>query len=153
MNYNAIDVAKWLLFEGKRQRIHITHMKLQKLLYYAQAYIIGMTGEQLFKNKIEAWTHGPVIPDVYSQYKKYGNNIINDVDNIKIPDELSSLISMIIQDKGKLSAHELLEATLNETPYQEAYNTPDKIITSDMISEYFSPQFWTTDEEDYIAEL
>ena len=87
---------------------------------------------------------------MYSQYKKYGNNIINDVDNVKIPDELSSLISMIIKDKGKLSTHELLEATLNETPYQEACNTPDKIITSDMISEYFSPQFWATDEEETI---
>ena len=50
MNYNAIDVAKWLIAEGKRQRIPITHMKLQKVLYYAQAYIIGVTGEQLFKN-------------------------------------------------------------------------------------------------------
>ena len=149
MNYNAIDVAKWLLTEEKRQRIPMTHMKLQKLLYYAQAYIIGMTGEQLFNNKIEAWTHGPVVPDVYSKYKKYGNDVINDVDNVKIPDELSSLISMIIQDKGNLSAHELREATHNETPWQEACNTPDKIITNDMIAVYFSSQFWTSDEEDY----
>lgn len=49
----------------------LTNKKLQKLLYYAQAWNLVLNGEKLFDESIEAWIHGPVIPIVYHKYKEY----------------------------------------------------------------------------------
>ena len=149
MTYDAHDVALWILAEAKRQGIVMTHMKLQKLLYYAQAYYIAMTGEPLFKNSIMAWQHGPVIPDVYHSFSKFGNSIIRDVKDVTPPDGLDNFIKSIIRDKGHLSAHELRTITHNEDTWRNAwFNSASRCITNKMISEYFSQSFWTSDEED-----
>ena len=149
MTYDAIDIAKWLLYEAKKQGISMTHMKLQKLLYYAQAYFIGITGKPLFHNVIQAWQHGPVVPDVYNIYKKFGNSIINNIEYYPAPYELSHLISFIIRDKGQFSAHDLRNMTHNEDTWKTAWNSPSsKNITDDMIRNSFTQDFWASDEED-----
>lgn len=50
----------------------ISNLKLQKLVYYAQAWHLAITGEPLFADCIEAWAHGPVVPSLYSKYKIFG---------------------------------------------------------------------------------
>ena len=61
---NVIDVAHWFLSKES-----MTHKKLQKLCYYAQAWHCTLrNGEPLFMNPIEAWIHGPVIRSLYKEY-------------------------------------------------------------------------------------
>ena len=146
-NFDANDVANWILFEAKRQNIPLTHMKLQKLLYYAQAYMIGMTGEPLFDNQIQAWKHGPVIPDVYHKYSKYGGSVISDLDGEVAPDEYAYFISDLVQEKGHYSAYELRNMTHNEQSWNKAISG-NGIVTPEMLNEEFTPIFWTSDEED-----
>ena len=43
----------------------ISNLKLQKLVYYAQGFHLAISGEPLFDEKIMAWEHGPVIPQLY----------------------------------------------------------------------------------------
>lgn len=50
----------------------ISNLKLQKLVYYAQAWHLAITGEPLFADRIEAWPHGPVAPSLYGKYKVFG---------------------------------------------------------------------------------
>ncbi|MDR0620893.1 MAG: DUF4065 domain-containing protein [Deltaproteobacteria bacterium] len=49
----------------------MTHMKLHKLVYYAQGFSLALNDEPLFDEPIEAWEHGPVCPDLYQKYKMY----------------------------------------------------------------------------------
>ncbi|WP_191556125.1 Panacea domain-containing protein [Metabacillus idriensis] len=58
---------------------YITHLKLQKLVYYAQAWSLALRGRRLFRNELEAWLHGPVSRDLYREYRDYGSNIIEPV--------------------------------------------------------------------------
>jgi uncharacterized phage-associated protein len=61
-------------FLGAAERlgsILVTPLKLQKLLYYVQAWHLVFKGTPLFYEDIEAWVHGPVVPDVYHRYKEY----------------------------------------------------------------------------------
>ena len=149
MTYDAVEVAKWILFEAKRQGIFMTHMKLQKLLYYAQAYIIGMTGKPLFENEIQAWKHGPVTPDVYHLYSKYGKSVIDNVEDVKIPDEYLPYIVMLIKEKGHYSASELREMTHQEDTWENAHSHFEgEVISHKAINDFFQPLFWTSDEED-----
>ncbi len=43
----------------------MTAMKLQKLVYYSQAWHLVWTEKPLFDNRIEAWANGPVVWELY----------------------------------------------------------------------------------------
>jgi uncharacterized phage-associated protein len=76
--YKAIDIARYIIAVTYENGDSITNLKLQKLLYYAQAwYMVHHDGKRLFSDEIEAWKFGPVIRVVYIKYKRYGNGLID----------------------------------------------------------------------------
>jgi uncharacterized phage-associated protein len=62
---NVQDVAAYILSKLKP----ITAMKLQKLIYYSQAWSLVWDEKPLFPERIEAWANGPVIPDLYAIHR------------------------------------------------------------------------------------
>ena len=59
------DVAAYIL----HKQGEMTAMKLQKLVYYSQAWSLVWDEEPLFPERIEAWANGPVVPDLYREHK------------------------------------------------------------------------------------
>jgi uncharacterized phage-associated protein len=60
------DVAAALLAETGS----VTTMKLQKLVYYSQAWHLVFHGEPLFDDAIEAWPQGPVTRSLYDKHRR-----------------------------------------------------------------------------------
>ena len=56
----------------------IDQMKLQKLLFYSQGWYLAYNDAPLFEENFEAWTHGSVIRDIYSQTAEYGREKVSD---------------------------------------------------------------------------
>ncbi|MER2250664.1 type II toxin-antitoxin system antitoxin SocA domain-containing protein [Methylorubrum podarium] len=50
----------------------IDPLKLQKLLFYAQAWWLAYNHSELFDEEIYAWPWGPVVPSIYSQFRDFG---------------------------------------------------------------------------------
>jgi uncharacterized phage-associated protein len=146
MTYSANTVAGWIIFLAGQKGFALTHMQLQKCLYYAQGYSLGMTGEKLFDEAIMAWPHGPVVPVVYHSYKRYGCGIIAPDGSAPIPGDMLGLVDVIVSQKARLSASALRNATHNEKPY--ASTQLNQEISIEKLEEYFSDMFWTSDEED-----
>jgi len=146
MTYTARAVAEWVLWLAAQKGRKLSPMQLQKLLYYAQGYSLGMTGEALFGDAIEAWTHGPVVPDVYRLYKRYAGNIITPPGNAEIPDEILGIIDVVVSEKSELSAAILRNDTHDEDPYKTT-NQGEEITTQELEA-FFVDKFWTSDEED-----
>ena len=102
----------------------MSHKKLQKLCYYAQAWYVTIKNKPLFEDDIEAWVHGPVVPSLYSQYKTYGSRAIPR--EVKIPNNVESNIEIceflqnIYKVYGHLSANELELLTHTEDPWINA---------------------------------
>lgn len=92
---NVFQVALYFLFRnGQESNIEITHLKLQKLVYYAQAWSMAINHRPLFQTDLEAWLHGPVSRELYLEYRDYGYRVISPVDNIGFninPDDLDVL--------------------------------------------------------------
>jgi uncharacterized phage-associated protein len=63
---NVNDVAAFIL-EARGQ---MTAMKLQKLVYYCQAWSLVWDEKPLFQEKIEAWANGPVVRVLYREHRK-----------------------------------------------------------------------------------
>lgn len=74
----AKDVAQYLLkLDEQHGGEGISNLKLQKLAYYSQGFFGAIYDKPLFNERVEAWTHGPVIPDLYHEYKCHGSNLIS----------------------------------------------------------------------------
>ena len=69
--HSALDVANYFLCRVDREAGDtISLLKLQKLVYYAQAWSLVMRDQPLFYQDIEAWSSGPVVRDVWNQYEE-----------------------------------------------------------------------------------
>lgn len=64
---SIFEVAGYILSKSS-----VTHMKLQRLCYYSQAWYLANYGKSMFSNRFEAWVNGPVSPDLYPLYKSWG---------------------------------------------------------------------------------
>jgi uncharacterized phage-associated protein len=97
-------------------------MRLQKLLYYVQAWHLAVTDEPLFSEQIKAWRAGPVVPQVWharrEQETRRSSN--QDVESITVDDLTSDLIDLVVAAYGSMSGEELSALTHVEQPWLEA---------------------------------
>lgn len=118
----ASDVAKYILCVAHSTEELITNLKLQKLLYYAQGYYLAFHhGEPLFADGIQAWIHGPAVPNIYGEYKHNRWNPISD--NVVAPqfdDDLEEYLGLIINTFLPIDAYKLEQMTHEEPPWREA---------------------------------
>lgn len=100
-------------------------MKLQKLLYYVQAWSLAWRGQPMFEEPIEAWQYGPVVERIYQRYKKYGYDPIERAE-AGSPANLSSeefeTLRAVIDEYWIFAGTTLSDLTHSEPPWVEARN-------------------------------
>lgn len=76
--YKAVDIASYFIDRGIVENISVTQMKLQKLIYFANGYVLATSKgkRNLLSEKFEAWEFGPVLPSIYQEFKYFGANSI-----------------------------------------------------------------------------
>jgi uncharacterized phage-associated protein len=99
----------------------VTNLKLQKLLYYAQAWYLALYDIPLFDDRIEAWVHGPAVPPVYADFKGFGwQPIPPPINGCTLPDRPEAHVVEVIEVYGGFSAYELERLTHQEYPWINA---------------------------------
>ena len=89
--YSAKAVANYFLVKGEDENIDISPMKILKLVYVAHGWYLAMAGEPLIKDKVEAWEHGPVIPELYFEFRHYRSDPIQGRAQEQITPSISTL--------------------------------------------------------------
>lgn len=120
----ALQVARYFL--GASSTGKITDLKLQKLCSYAQAISIAYLGKKLFDDHIEMWELGPVVRNVYNEYKKYDNRPIPPVKLNMTPfSKEQRLVLAAVNDYygKKFGAWELCEQSHSDFPGKRGSNT------------------------------
>jgi uncharacterized phage-associated protein len=84
-------------------------LKLNKLVYLTFAVGYAYYNRELFEDKIEAWYLGPVIPNVYHNYKKYENSNIPKEHNKNkgFDSETMEILNIISNSCGEMSGIDL----------------------------------------------
>lgn len=156
----AREAAKYIISAIKNQmtdispeEFDVTPLKLQKLLYYCQGYSLALTGKPMFEDEIEAWNLGPVVKEIYHEYRKYSGGIIpySSIKACDKPNEtVSSIINLVLQDKGQYDGKTLARATHRERPYIESFKGAytNAEIPVELLKEYFTEEILRR-EEDY----
>lgn len=119
-----MTIAKWLVAWAEAEEEELSNLKLQKLLYYAQGHHLAANGAPLFTEQIQAWSHGPVVPEVYRAFKGFGATPIElpDDDPFSWQDvDLSTaqFLSAVWNTYGGYSAGRLRNMTHEEPPWRD----------------------------------
>jgi len=144
-HYKAENVANYLIFlasqeNQEKEREGITNLKLQKILYFAQAYYLAKLSKPLFSEEIEAWDYGPVVHEVYTKFKRNKSNpIIVEDDKSVIEEEDKDFLKKIWNTFGAYSASRLVDIVHSHTPWIEAKNSTNNVISQKVIKDYYSP--------------
>ncbi len=146
----AIDVARYLIRLAAPADVEdadcLSNMRLQKLLYYVQGWHLAVYGRPLFEARIEAWEHGPVVREVYTEFKKYGASTIEGSegsDSEKMSEKDKLFITGIWGHYKQYSASALRAKTHRERPWREAWETGnrrDTEIPQASLRDFFTPQ-------------
>lgn len=157
--YDVLDVSRYVINHSNKQGYFISNLKLQKLLYFIQVYFIIQSKKVCFKESIEAWDFGPVIPIAYREYKRYGcghipyisfylvfdtNDIWNTSHRMKYDEKIIStkdkkMINKVVDEFSKFSSVSLTELSQSQIPWIEAYKSnKNNEITLKSLEEYFS---------------
>jgi uncharacterized phage-associated protein len=115
-------VADFLLAESRERGEVLTNLKLQKLLYYAQAWHLALHGKPLFRENFRAWVHGPVLLSQYHRFKEYRwQPILEEVERPNdLGDDLESHFDEVLEVFGSETAVALEMMTHREAPWLEA---------------------------------
>lgn len=142
MKYSALSISQYVINHEWDENRPVSNLRLQKLLYFIQACFYASRGYGCFRDKIEAWDFGPVIPSVYRKYKKYGSCIIIDkaANLIKdISDEDKEMIDLILNVSAEFTTTDLVKLSKDQDPWKNAY-TPlfENEITEEQMKNYFA---------------
>lgn len=138
------DAAQYIL----EQRGNTSAMKLQKLIYYAQAWALAWTEQPLFEEEFEAWRNGPVSPELYEKHKgeyKVTTSMISG-DTSALTEDEKDTINRVLEHYGDKSPQWLSDLTHEEDPWKKAREEAgavegevcNQVITKDVLLEYYS---------------
>lgn len=138
------SIVNWFLSKST-DRMPMTHLALQKLLYIAQGWNKALNHEWLFNNECEAWIHGAVYRDVYEKFKKYKYNPLPVVQkDIILESNERRVLEAVFEKYFKVYTAPTLETICHlETPYVETRNGVkpeercERIISKDCIAKYY----------------
>lgn len=157
MNYDVLDVSRYIISYSNKMDYGISNLKLQKVLYFVQAYFLIQTGHPCFNEKIEAWDFGPVVPVAYKEFKKFAGMDIPTInyyivfnkngsldvkcaefENDFISGEDRVLINKVVDKFSEYSSTDMVKLTQHQTPWIDAINSyQSNEITNKSIFEYF----------------
>lgn len=139
---SVLDVARYVI-----KRVHpVTTMKLQKLVYYCQAWSLAWDEVPLFPEDFEAWANGPVCPELFHKHKgrfRLDNNFLADRPDYPFTDEEKDTMDRVIEHYKDKSPEWLSALTHTQQPWKMARgNTPigdpcNTVITKESMMIYY----------------
>ncbi|MEB9610033.1 DUF4065 domain-containing protein [Bacillus cereus] len=141
------DVAKYFISLSEESTPYaITPLKLQKLVYYAQGFHLRDVGIPLFNDNLLAWAHGPVVRNLYDDYKHLGYFTINsepfENNNNQLDNWEIATIDRVWEQYGHLDGKLLEELTHQEDPW--LFTARNEVIDINSIRDYFTNQLVNT---------
>lgn len=128
----ALDIANYfLILLDRDEGDSITHLKLQKLIYFAQGISISLTDKLLFDEPMIALQHGPVSSSVYNIFKVFGNNTIPqppEMDFDIYDHSVKNLIYKVYNIYGEHTASHLRNLSHEHSSWVKAFNTQERTI-------------------------
>lgn len=125
--HDARAAANSLIRESSERDLSVTPLKVQKLLYFCHAWMLGIHHRPLIKQNFKAWEFGPIVPVLFHALKHYGARPVqSEISAFGIPDyddDQTDIVNQVLDKYGELSAARLmLLSHLPGTPWHQTYH-------------------------------
>lgn len=122
------DACDYIIIKLKTAGLTLNLLKLQKLLYYAQAWHLAIYGSPLFAGRFQAWVHGPVNREIYNRfamtkslYSEVGPGDVSGTFDIeKLDPREATHINNVLDVYAQYLGSQLEDLTHSEEPWTEA---------------------------------
>ena len=138
---SAHDVAAYIL----KKHGPVSAMKLQKLVYYSQAWSLVWDDCPMFREEIEAWSNGPVVPELYDRHKgQFRVEEWNSGNPDALDKDARETVDAVLDYYGDMNAQQLSDLTHAEEPWRLARrglapgDRGNNVITLDSMMEFYS---------------
>lgn len=149
------DITDYIIYSVKSEqsRVSLINMKIQKLLYYIQAWSYGINNTPLFEGEFEAWIHGPINRHIYDRFSKC-KTLYSEIDlddcirqAVELTRDEMVFVDFILENYVKYSGAELELLIKDEFPWIKTRGMIDrndqcnKTISADLLREYYSKRW------------
>lgn len=138
----VLEVAKYILnHKGK-----MTTMKLEKLVYYSQAWSLGWDDVPLFDEDFQAWANGPVCPELFERHRglfMVDETFLEDIAEYNFSSDEEETLKAVLDYYGDKEPQWLSELTHKEAPWKEARKgvrdgeACQTVITKESMQQYY----------------
>jgi len=160
--YPAEKIANYFILKGLLDEKPVTHLKLQKLVYFAHGWHLAMYNTPLIDEEVQAWKYGPVILSLYHKLKHYGKTPINmtipetpketglsSQPNGELGEDMRKFLDFIWRVYGRHTAVDLATlAHVSDSPWAKTieangggFMIRDAVIGNELIKEYFVNEY------------
>lgn len=141
MTVDVLDVGKYI----SEKLGPMESRKLQKLVYYSQAWSLTWDGRELFPESIEAWVDGPVVSRLYSaHHRQWQVDRLPKGNAEKLSDADRATVDAVLDFYSHLPWAQLIELTHGEAPWIDARgDTPRHLRCDAEISSRSMRSFYT----------
>lgn len=115
---NNLDMICALIIN---MRSDITNLVLQKLLYFIQAHSLLTNRVPAFDNRMEAWMYGPVVPEVYDNFKR-NQDYYRNIEFINLDPNIRRSVEAVVNNLADLNPYYLVDKTHEYTPWIQAWD-------------------------------
>jgi uncharacterized phage-associated protein len=139
----CFDIAEYFIWLANETGSFISNLKLQKLVYYSQAWYLAIYEQPLFSEDFQAWVHGPVVPELYDRYKRFSWQPIQAEPTPSFSENVTSFLEEVADTYFACDAYELERMTHLEDPWLRARNslppdaTSNEVIRKEWMQEYY----------------
>ena len=133
---SVFDVAQFIL----ERKGAMSSMKLQKLVYYSQAWAVVWDDDVLFPEAVEAWANGPVVRELWEATRgQFRVSRLQEGRADALNEDQGDTVSRVLDFYGQHDAQWLSDLTHMEEPWKEAYAVAQNTdILPRAMSEYYS---------------
>jgi uncharacterized phage-associated protein len=142
MAHSALSIAREILTRAQAKGLPpLDPMKLIKMTYLAQGWMLGLYGRPIIFEDVEAWKYGPVYRSVYREVA--GKSAVDKIvwfDGDKFDTQESHLLDQIVDIYGKMSGLQLSALTHTPgSPWDITYRTrgQNSVIPQDLMRSYY----------------
>ena len=137
----AVAAAEHMLQLLQAQGRPVTPHLLNKLVVIAQGWMLAMHGRTLYRERIEAWEYGPIVPGVYRRFRRHGNDPMDTGGRRhdgRFDAERLALMEEVVEKYGVLTGLEAASLTSQEgTPWRRAREAGYRYVPTSMMMAHY----------------
>lgn len=156
MSGDGRAIANFILDRCDEQGRRISHLALQKLVFFCHVWSLVQKGQPLVRHQFEAWEYGPVLPYLYRDFREFERDPITtrarslnpntgtrDVVEGKFDDETKKMLTKVVNFYSRLSATDLVKIShVKGGPWDQIWNHSGKVnpgmrIPNELIAEFY----------------